>query len=334
MGAENPATSPPNSTLSTTPFDGSDAVMHGNHGILSPAPASGSGVEDVPVTLTDLQVRSPSTQNVIQDRIPSRAVGETLESQQMAQPEVVLPSRFPSSAPGTPANFKPDRVLWPENALHYESVYTSSWVSGSTTHGKPSWPDPSPTPHYWGERTKYPYGASEVPLPPSWVNTAHVNITPERQIHPLLDGDAPSPIFHFDLAPGTFAPLRLVSTDPPHGAMSDAEMREPAFHPPLTKLRILHSGIPLWHLDLQLSAERALYTQATIALGDVLVTVHHAMHERIRQADWAALSPENERAVTKAFTQRCRAGAWRTDVPPGELRDQVVAERNRGVKQA
>jgi hypothetical protein len=111
-------------------------------------------------------------------------------------------------------------------------------------------------------------------------------------------------------------------------------MREPAFHPPLTKLRILHSGIPLWHLDLQLSAERALYTQATIALGDVLVTVHHAMHERIRQADWAALSPENERAVTKAFTQRCRAGAWRTDVPPGELRDQVVAERNRGVKQA
>ncbi|KAJ7093508.1 hypothetical protein C8R44DRAFT_684926 [Mycena epipterygia] len=359
---ENPGAFSSNPMLPTTAFGGRDTVMDDN---APPGPPSGPGQGAVSVlnvidTPADLPVGRPSTRNGIEDRNASREGRETptialveakeglkgehqrslatprqmrnLQSQQIAQPEVIPPSRFPSPAPGTPNNFKPDRVLWPENVLDYESGYTSSWVWGPD-HGKPSWHDlaPTPNPPFFGaEHKKYSpsYGASKVPLPPSWVNSAYLNLTAERQIHPWLDGDAPSPVFHFDLSPGTFAPLRLVSTNP-HGALSDADMREPAFHPPLTKLRILFSGVSLWHVDLRL---RETLVQAPIALGDVLVTVHHAMHERITREDWAALSPENERAVTKAFTQRCHAEALRNGVSPGQLREQVKAKRNQGVK--
>ncbi|KAJ7448845.1 hypothetical protein B0H11DRAFT_2332862 [Mycena galericulata] len=139
----------------------------------------------------------------------------------------------------------------------------------------------------------------------------------------LAQRDAPSPIFHFDLAPLQFAPLRLVNANPPQTAvLRVAEIREPAFHPPLTSLRILHQCIPFWPIDLALPTE----------LGDVLLSLHRALHERISHADWETLAEEDAQAVTKAFTQRCRAEAIRSRVPPPHLRDREVAERNQGVK--
>jgi hypothetical protein len=56
------------------------------------------------------------------------------------------------------------------------------------------------------------------------------------------------------------------------------------------------------------------------------------MHERISHADWETLTEEDAQVVTRAFTQRCRAEAIRSRVPPPQLRDREVAERNQGVK--
>jgi hypothetical protein len=66
-----------------------------------------------------------------------------------------------------------------------------------------------------------------------------------------------------------------------------------------------------------------------ISLGDVLVSLHRAMHERISHADWETLTEEDAQIVTR---ERCRAEAIRSRVPPPQLRDREVAERNQGVK--
>ncbi|KAJ7093506.1 hypothetical protein C8R44DRAFT_645969, partial [Mycena epipterygia] len=65
---------------------------------------------------------------------------------------------------------------------------------------------------------------------------------------------------------------------------------------------------------------------------DVLVALYRVMHKRIARGEWAPLSAGDERTVTKAFTDRCRAEAVRSRVQPAQLRDQEVKERNQGVK--
>ncbi|KAJ7093507.1 hypothetical protein C8R44DRAFT_860645 [Mycena epipterygia] len=265
------------------------------------------------------------------------------------------PSTASGSAPGTP-EFNANSVLWPENAPQYESAYTASWAPLPSRQRTTSWHGPAPAPNspflqptvpafvhsqsaYFtpGHRRSQSWGAANAPPPPSWLNNAnpYLNSVPQApQVHPWLNGDAPSPIFHFDLAPGQFAPLRLISTNPPQSAVLGAEIREPAFHPPLTALRILHPRIPFWPIDLELPAELAAQapTPTPISLGDVLVALHRTMHQRITHADWATLSPDDEQAVTKAFTHRCRGEAVRSGVQPAHLRDREVAERNQGVK--
>jgi hypothetical protein len=84
-------------------------------------------------------------------------------------------------------------------------------------------------------------------------------------------------------------------------------------------------------VDLALPSELAP-VPLPISLGDVLVSLHRAMHERISHADWETLTEEDAQVVTRAFTQRCRAEAIRSRVPPPQLRDREVAERNQGVK--
>jgi len=260
------------------------------------------------------------------------------------------------SAPGTPENFNANSVLWPENAT-YESAY-SAWTPLSNRQRTTSQPGPAPAPNspflqataspafvhsqsaYFtpGHRRSHSWGTADAPPPPSWANTANPYQIPTApaaplQIHPWLNGDAPSPIFHFDLAPVQFAPLRLVHPNPPQSVvLSGAEIREPAFHPPITSLRILHPRLPFWPIDLTLPAELAEEAPTPISLGDVLVALHRTLHERISHADWETLSGEDEHAVTKAFTQRCRGEAVRSGVPPAQLRDREVTERNQGVK--
>ncbi|KAF8212918.1 hypothetical protein K438DRAFT_1172071 [Mycena galopus ATCC 62051] len=65
--------------------------------------------------------------------------------------------------------------------------------------------------HSWGSRERAAAavsGEQREYVPPLRPHTAF-------QIHPWLDSDAPSPIFHFALAPPSFTPLRLISANPP-----------------------------------------------------------------------------------------------------------------------
>ncbi|KAJ7607135.1 hypothetical protein DFH06DRAFT_1066802 [Mycena polygramma] len=278
-------------------------------------------------------------------------------------PSPLLYPASPYSPPGTPENFNANSLLWPENAPEYESAYTASWAPISNRQRTTSWHGPAPTlpsspflqpaaPAFLhsqsayltpGHRRAHSFGAANAPPPPSWLNNPIGNpyapaaaAQPALQIHPWLNGDAPSPIFHFDLAPLQFAPMRLVNANPPQAApLGVAEIREPAFHPPQTALRILHPRLPFWPIDLALpssSPTSPVPPQIPISLGDVLVALHRALHERISHADWETLSEEDRQAVTKAFTKRCRAEAVRSRVPPPHLRDREVAARNDGVK--
>lgn len=160
-------------------------------------------------------------------------------------------------------------------------------------------------------------------------------LSPQRQlqIHPWLDGAAPSSIFHFDLGPMSFTPLRLAATGPPQGVLLGAvEIRQPAFHPPRTALRILTPGLAYWPIDLALPAGLAAADVPPIALGDVLVAVHRAMHLRVTQAELSALAGECTRGVRKAFKERCRAEALVSGVPQAELREKEGALRDLGVR--
>ncbi|KAJ7927069.1 hypothetical protein B0H13DRAFT_1598976 [Mycena leptocephala] len=108
------------------------------------------------------------------------------------------------------------------------------------------------------------------------------------QVHPCLNGYARLPMF-FDLAPVQFTPQWLTSAN--RAPLSLRDIRGPAFHPPITTLRILHSRMPFWPVELVLPTE--FHTQALkppISLGDVLVSLHRAMHQRISAADWETLS--------------------------------------------
>ncbi|KAJ7183947.1 hypothetical protein C8R46DRAFT_939998 [Mycena filopes] len=258
----------------------------------------------------------------------------------------------PYLGPTTPENFNANSVLWPENAApQFESAYAPSWAPMSNRQRTTSWHGPAPpaptspflrptapaflhtqsayfTP---GHRRAVSWGAANAPAPPLY---AAPPAPAAEMVHPWLNADAPSPGFFFDLAPVKFAPLRMVSANPPRGGpITPSEIRETAFHPPRTSLRILHPRIPFWPVDLALPAALAREAPMTpIALGDVLVSLHRAMHERIAHADWETLSEADAQAVTLAFTKRCRGEAVRSGAIPAQLRDREVHERNKGVK--
>ncbi|KAK7040019.1 hypothetical protein R3P38DRAFT_496601 [Favolaschia claudopus] len=260
----------------------------------------------------------------------------------------VLP---PASLLPSPNAFNPNSVLWPEDvATQYESAYTQQWVPLAPRQRTTSWSAPAP-------KQTSPFLAPTVPAflqaqpfkpghkkanswttIPAWVN--NVNISPyfpstappaSQLIHPFLNGDAPSPAFHFDLAPSAFVPMRLVSTHPPSGApLSALELREGAFHPPLTALRIIHPRLPHWPIDLALPAG-VPGPAPPISLAAVLVSIHRALHTRITGADWATLSPHDVARVTAAFSLRCRNEAMRNPVPGMSLGEREVQVRNQGV---
>ncbi|KAJ7077610.1 hypothetical protein C8R44DRAFT_863226 [Mycena epipterygia] len=267
------------------------------------------------------------------------------------------PSDGAGAASSSPNPFNPNSVLWPDEP-QYESPYTTSWIPLQPRQRTNSWQGPAPPPgspfvppkapaflsaqsSYFrpGHKKSNSWGNTGG-QPPSWMNAnPYFNngglLSPQMplQIHPWLNGDSPSPVFHFDLAPVAFMPLRLASANPPQSmVLGAAEIREPAFHPPLTTLRILLPKLPFWPIDLALPANVPASQAPPISLGDVLVAMHRAMHMRITHADWATLASEDEQRVTRAFTQRCRAEAVRSGVPPAQLRDREVALRNQGVK--
>ncbi|KAJ7435665.1 hypothetical protein B0H11DRAFT_1755802, partial [Mycena galericulata] len=150
------------------------------------------------------------------------------------------------------------------------------------------------------------------------------------RLHPWLNGYAPSPTFYFDLAPPQFAPQCLVNGN--RVLLSPQDMGELAFHPPIAALRIVHPRMPFWPVDLVLPAELATQASRPISLGDILVSLHRTMHQRISAADWYALPAGEVNAVTETFTHRCRMEAIRSAVMPAQLRDREIMERRNGVK--
>ncbi|KAF8144202.1 hypothetical protein K438DRAFT_1486876, partial [Mycena galopus ATCC 62051] len=130
-------------------------------------------------------------------------------------------------------------------------------------------------------------------------------------IHPFLNGDTPSPIFHFNLAPSGFKPLHLIPGDPPKATfLETAELQEEAFHPPRTTLRILHPRLPLLPIDFVLPHDIPDAQAAPITVADVLIAIHKILHKHITHKEWATVSAEDQRKVTRAFIQRCRAEAF------------------------
>ncbi|KAJ7347512.1 hypothetical protein DFH08DRAFT_161387 [Mycena albidolilacea] len=253
----------------------------------------------------------------------------------------VLP---PASLLGTPNAFNPNGVLWPDEGEQYQSAYvpprqrTLSWTGPKPSSGSPFLAPTAPAflqsqPFKRGHKKAHSWSNT-----PAWVNNVNLNpyistaAPPAVQlIHPFLNGEAPSPAFYFDLAPAAIHPMRVVSMRPFSGTpLTTAELYEPAFHPPLSKLRIAHPLLPLWPIDLALPAG----AQAPpITLMDVLVTLHRALHTRISQADWSTLHGRGdaEARVTHAFATRCRAEALRSGAMAGQLRDREIVLRNQGV---
>ncbi|KAJ7811272.1 hypothetical protein B0H14DRAFT_1472808 [Mycena olivaceomarginata] len=291
--------------------------------------------------------------------LPPHPFYSTPQSQSPFLPPAALYSPSPFSAPGTPENFTANSILWPDSAPSspFEPPGSWSWTPLSNRQRTISWHGPAPPPLYSPFLSPAPHpaflqspapsagyfppalghrraswGASGAPAPPPWA-TPPPAPPPPPQIHPFLNGDTPSPIFHLDLAPSRFAPQRLLTNPhiaPPQTApLSTAELSEPAFHPPRTTLRILHPLLPFWPVDLALPPTAS---PLPISLGDVLISLHHALHTRIAHVDWDELSSEDAERVAQAFTRRCRAEAMRSGVPAAHLRDREVEERNGGVR--
>ncbi|KAJ7050672.1 hypothetical protein C8F01DRAFT_1177763 [Mycena amicta] len=267
---------------------------------------------------------------------------------------------LPSSRPGTPQGFVPNSVLWQGHGSpslsppafgprfspfsQPQRQRTISWHAPAANPGSPFLSPVVPAgllPTEWqGHRRASSFGAASAPPTPwlaaagtadPWAAAALVPIAP--RMHPCLNGEAPAALFHLDLAPSRFAPLRLV----PHGQsvpLSDGELREQAFYPPRMSLRILHPRLPFYPIDLTLPESATPITFPPIALGDVLVAIHRDLHARITPDDWAALSADDQAAINQAFTRRCRteAAASTDGVPAAHWREREIAERNEGVK--
>ncbi|KAJ7895956.1 hypothetical protein B0H14DRAFT_2306503, partial [Mycena olivaceomarginata] len=130
----------------------------------------------------------------------------------------------------------------------------------------------------------------------------HSWLTPESR-------DAPLFLFHFDLAPTVFSPLRRFRNERPRKVSDIAKFRESAFRPPVTALRIVHPRIAFWPIDLILPFGAGGDSSPPIMIGDVLVGIHQAMHQAVMSREWAFLDEEEQSAVTQAFIIRCREEA-------------------------
>ncbi|KAJ7157705.1 hypothetical protein C8R43DRAFT_997339 [Mycena crocata] len=273
----------------------------------------------------------------------------------------LAPSNGTETIPDTPEAFNKNSLPWPEDIPPYESPYigpwtplsprkrTKSWQGSASALGSPFLQPKAPaflhtqsgystSTH---KRNSRSLGEESVPARPSWVidanpylnSSALLSPHPPLQIHPWLNGDAPSPIFSFDLASSIFAPKRLAFAHPPkYAAVASIELTEPAFYPPRTTLRILHPRLPFWPIDLALPEDVPAPYAPPIALGDVLVALYRALHIRIASTDWETLSSSDAQLAARAFTQRCRAEAVRSGAAPALLHDGEVAERSEGVK--
>jgi len=157
-------------------------------------------------------------------------------------------------------------------------------------------------------------------------------------LHPWLNADVWREEFALDLAARDFRPLQINGAGQARPCPPEY-LSQPATHPPITRLRIVSDLLPDWPIDIAYtpyyvggsSTTPAVWTpgfgvdttgtQPPITFSDVLIAIHRNLHTRITHSDFNRLSLAQERAVTKAYTKRCRAaGSFET------------AERAQGVK--
>ncbi|KAJ7198593.1 hypothetical protein GGX14DRAFT_469937 [Mycena pura] len=188
----------------------------------------------------------------------------------------------------------------------------------SLSHTDPpaAWYPPAMVPLY----SAPPFSAP--PLSSSYVS-GYPQFPRQLHIHPLLNGDVPNELL-FDMSLSYFAPRRLVG---PEQAVSltPTDIQQPAFFPPVTKLRIVCDMIPNWPIDL-VYAHGIGMSAPPVTLGDVLVAIHKVMHQRITHQDWGRLSMSQETLISRAFTRRCRKESVRHEQYHShlELRQQGV----------
>jgi len=137
-------------------------------------------------------------------------------------------------------------------------------------------------------------------------------IMPQITIHPWLNAEIPRSDIFFNLSLPQFAPMRYIGNNQTV-LLTNEELAQPATHPPIYQLNMQCDLIPNWPISLQYNANpyRSTNIYSTVAppitLGDVLSGIHNSLHLGITQYDWASLSPEQQRAISRAYTKRCSA---------------------------
>ncbi|KAK7041491.1 hypothetical protein VNI00_009359 [Paramarasmius palmivorus] len=224
-------------------------------------------------------------------------------------------------------------------------AYPYAWAAG---FGGPYAGYASSSPNYGGSS---PYGMNH-PLPglPSTPGTFH--------LHPWLNAEAWQGDFVFDLSSHYFNPIQVLSRDrnglgQTRLAPMDIMMQQ-ATVPGVTRMRVICDMIPQWPIDISYNDSMGGGNMGAVAFApdplagthvppismlDVLMCIHRSLHTRITHADWARLDSHLEAAVSRAYTQRCKAlghqgsqayiganvgfGAYGPDVEAAELAQGV-----------
>ena len=253
--------------------------------------------------IPELTLSSPYTRNA--SLPPSPNPGFTIP----------IPSPYPSNQVPFPGS--PDSVYPPDP---WTRERRPSWHGdgGPATNATTAWLNPPPQ-GYQRQQTRsfggYPF--NQPGLDGNWPATSPYSpYTPPLMqpltMHPWLNAEIPRSDFVFNLSMPHFAPMRYIGNNQTI-LLSPEELSQPATHPPIYQLQIQCDLIPNWPITLQYNANpyRSANTYPTVAppitLGDVLSAVHNSLNLGITQYDWIALSPEQERAVSRAYTKRCKA---------------------------
>ncbi|KAK1224682.1 hypothetical protein PQX77_012428 [Marasmius sp. AFHP31] len=203
-----------------------------------------------------------------------------------------------------------------------------------------------------------PYGHLSSPLP----NIPH---SPGQfHLHPWLNAENWRGDFLFDLSSPHFNPQVVLSHTTradgglgvgQTGAAPMEHMMQPATVPGLTRLRVVCDFLPKWPVDISYNQGQdsmggmenpgsSAFRPDPLGFGggggvapitfiDVLMCIHRSLHTRIGHADWAQLTTAEEEAVSRAYTNRCRAAAHAGVFGSGTFgADAEQAERSQGVK--
>jgi hypothetical protein len=150
-----------------------------------------------------------------------------------------------------------------------------------------------------------------------WSSSAGYPYPARSQIHPLLKGASRYPPIVFDLSSPSFNPLEIVGSRQ-FQPISPQVLAQTATDPPTTRLVITCDIVPQWPIYLDYNAATAAASGGylnlatspdlmPITLGDVLYAIHTSFQTQISHRDWARLTDNEETAVARAYTRRCRA---------------------------